>query len=84
LTPIYFFALFFERTVPASMSNEEPPAIETLDAPQDIKAAVDAIADAAPAATPSDLAPSSTSALNSLKSIDQTILRLNKYVSTVP
>lgn len=73
------------------MSDEELPTSDNPpntdaphDAAHDVKAAVDAIADAAPAASPKDLAPNTDSAVNGLKSIDKTILRLNKYASTNP
>jgi hypothetical protein len=58
------------------MSSDDQPS-QTI--AQDAKAAVDKIADAAPRADPRDLAPAS--ALDGLKNIDRTILRLNKYVT---
>jgi hypothetical protein len=58
------------------MSSDEQPAQHVA---SDAKAVVDKIADAAPRADPRDLAPAS--ALDGLKNIDKTILRLNKYVS---
>jgi hypothetical protein len=56
------------------MSSEEKSKSSAPDA----KAAVDKIADAAPRADPRDVAPGS--ALAGLKTVDKTILRLNKYV----
>lgn len=44
----------------------------------DVKAVADKIADAAPSVSPSDLKPAD--ALAGVKKIDQTILRINKYV----
>jgi hypothetical protein len=55
------------------MSTSESPK---SGATPDPKAAVDAIADAAPRADPRALAPAT--ALDGLKNVDRTILRLNK------
>ena len=54
------------------MSSDETPKPVA----QDAKELVDKIADAAPRADPRDLAPGS--ALDGLKNIDKTLLRLNK------
>jgi hypothetical protein len=69
--------------LPTMSSDEQPSQPEQPSHPshpivQDAKAVVDKIADAAPRADPRDLAPAS--ALDGLKNIDRTILRLNKYV----
>tara|TARA_R110002003_G_scaffold411_2_gene19561 strand:- start:1482 stop:1664 length:183 start_codon:yes stop_codon:yes gene_type:complete len=57
------------------MSSEEAPK----QVAQDAKELLEKVADAAPRAEPRDLAPSS--ALDGLKKVDKTILRLNKYVA---
>jgi hypothetical protein len=55
------------------MSSDEQPSQPIV---QDAKVVVDKIADAVPHADPRDLAPAS--ALDGLKNVDKTILRLNK------
>jgi hypothetical protein len=54
------------------MSSEDAPKPDVADA----KAVLDEIADAAPRASPKDLAPAS--AYDGLKNVDRAILRLNK------
>jgi hypothetical protein len=57
--------------------THDAPSVKT-DVKATVQAAVDKIADAAPRADPRDLAPGN--ALDGLKHVDKTILRLNKYV----
>lgn len=79
-----FFAMSEEQPeLPEQTTTTEQTPEQTPEKPvvEEIKAVADKIADVAPSVSPKDL--DRHDALAGLKRVDQTILRLNKYV-TIP